>query len=93
MDNIGSDGELYLANVANGDCVGAARSLDYSRERARPAILGVHAYLERGVVRSMPELDVGVKRATLATEEDLHLVNVRRAITPSSEGSSLHNLG
>jgi hypothetical protein len=93
MGNIGSDRELHLANVTNGDCVGAAGSLDDSRERPHPTILRVHAHLERGVVGSMPELDVGVKRATLAAKENLHLLNLRRAVRPSSEGSSLHELG
>jgi len=93
MDNVGRNGELHLADVANGNCVRATRGLDHSRERAHAAILRVHAHFERGVVRSMPELDVGVKRATLAAEDNLHLLNVRGAITPSSEGSSLHELG
>jgi len=90
MDNVGRDRELHQANVANGDCVGAAGSLDHCTERAHPAILGVHAHLERGVVRSMPELNVGINRVTLAAEDDLYLLNVRVAVTPSSERSSWH---
>jgi hypothetical protein len=93
MDNISSDGELHLANVANGDCVGATGSLDHSRERAHATILGVHAHLERCVVGSMPEFDIGVERATLTAEQDLDLLNVRGAVAPSAEGSSLHELG
>jgi hypothetical protein len=84
MDNIGKERELQLANVANGYRVGAARSLKHTRERAQLAILGIHTHFDRGVVRCIPELDVGVKRATLGAEEDLDLVNRRRAITPSS---------
>jgi hypothetical protein len=41
----------------------------------------------------MPEFHIGVKRATLAAEEDLHLLNCRRTETPSSERSSLYELG
>jgi hypothetical protein len=93
MDNVSRDGELHLANVSNRDCVGAAGGLHHSRERAHPTILRIHAHLERGVVRSMPEFDVGIKRATLTAEDDLHLVNDWGAVTPSSEGSSLHKLG
>jgi hypothetical protein len=85
MHNVSRDGELHLPNVANGDCVGAAGSLDDSRERPHPTILGVHAHLERGVVGSMPELDVGVKRAALGPEDKLNLFNRRRSVTPSSE--------
>jgi hypothetical protein len=92
MHNVSRDGELHLPNVANGDCVGAAGSLDHGRERAHPTILGVNTHLEWGVIRSMPEFDVGVKRATLAAEDDLHLFNVRGTVTPSSEGPSLHEL-
>jgi hypothetical protein len=74
MDNIGCDGELDLANVANGDCVGAPGSLDHSTEGAHLAIFDVHAQLGRCVVRSMPELDVGVKRAALGAKDDLNLL-------------------
>ena len=66
VDNIGRNGELHLANVANGDCVRPAGSLDHSREGADVAILGVHAHLERGVVRSMPEFHIGVKWPAIA---------------------------
>jgi hypothetical protein len=85
MDNVGSDGELKLANVANGDCVRTAGCLDHSRERTHLAILRVHTHLERGVIRSMPEFDVGIKRAALGAEDDLELINIRRAVTPSSQ--------
>jgi hypothetical protein len=37
----------------------------------------------------MPQFNVGVKQATLAAEGGLHLLNVRRPVPPSSEGSSL----
>merc|ERR1719498_1293364 len=57
----GGDGELDLADVADGDRVGAAGGLNHRAEWAELAVLNVHAHLARGVVGAVPELDVGVE--------------------------------
>merc|ERR1719171_2879508 len=72
-DNVRGDGELDLPNVADGDCVGAAGRLNHGAEGPELAVLTVHAHLHRGVVRSVPELDVSVERAAFGTKDDLHL--------------------
>jgi hypothetical protein len=73
-NNVSSDWELDLANVANGDRIGPARGLDHSAERAELAVLNVHAHLVRRVVGPVPELDVGIKRTALSAKNDLHLL-------------------
>ena len=54
------------------------------------SILDVNAHLHRGVVGSVPELDVGVERAALGAEDDLHLLHSGRPVRPGAERSALH---
>ena len=92
-EHVGADGELDLADVADGDRVGAAGGLDHGAEGAELAVLDVHAHLARGVVGSVPELDVGVERAALGAEDDLHLLDGGRAVRPGAERATLHEDG
>mmetsp|Transcript_35154 Transcript_35154/g.92158 ORF Transcript_35154/g.92158 Transcript_35154/m.92158 type:complete len:230 (+) Transcript_35154:324-1013(+) len=84
-DDVGGERELDLADVADRDRVGAARRLEDRAEGAQLAVLDVHAHLDWGVVRTVPELDVGVERATLRAEDHLHLLHRRRAVRPRAE--------
>merc|ERR1719310_395951 len=88
--NIGGEGELELANVADSDRVRAARGLDHGAERAELAVLDIHAHLARGVVRPVPELNVSVERAALGREDDLHLLHEGGAVRPGAERAALH---
>merc|ERR1719506_878441 len=92
-DDVRGDGELDLADVADGDRVRAAGCLDHGAEGPELAVLAVHAHLHRRVVGSVPELDVRIKRATLGAEHHLHLLHSGRAVRPGAEGSALHEDG
>merc|ERR1740133_192874 len=92
-DHVGGDGELDLADVADGDGVGATGGLDLGGEGAKLAVLDVHAHLARGVVGAVPELDVGVERASLGAEDDLHLLDRGRAVRPGAERAALDEDG
>merc|ERR1719359_91383 len=92
-DHVGGDGELDLADVADGDGVGATGGLDHGGEGAELAVLDVHAHLARGVVGAVPELNVGVERASLSAEDDLHLLDRGRAVRPGAERAALDENG
>ena len=89
-EHVGGERELDLADVADRDRVGAARRRDHAAEGAELAVLDVHAHLAGRVVRAVPELEVGVERAALRREHDLHLVDERRAVGPRAERAALH---
>mmetsp|Transcript_10709 Transcript_10709/g.28583 ORF Transcript_10709/g.28583 Transcript_10709/m.28583 type:complete len:349 (-) Transcript_10709:56-1102(-) len=91
--HISGERELDLADVADGHGVRAARSVDHGGERTELTILNVDAHLARGVVRAVPELDVGIKRAALSGEHDLHLLHERGAVRPGAERAALHEDG
>mmetsp|Transcript_10700 Transcript_10700/g.28540 ORF Transcript_10700/g.28540 Transcript_10700/m.28540 type:complete len:223 (-) Transcript_10700:56-724(-) len=91
--HISGERELDLADVADGHGVRAARSVDHGGERTELTILNVDAHLARGVVRAVPELDVGIKRAALSGEHDLHLLHERRAVRPGAERAALDKDG
>ena len=92
-DDVGGDRELDLADVADGDRVGAAGGLDHRAEGAELAVLDVHAHLAWRVVRAVPELDVGVEGTALGAEHDLHLLHRGRAVRPCAERAALHEDG
>merc|ERR1740138_583841 len=89
-DYIGRDRELDLADVADGDSVGPAGCLNHGTEGPELAVLDVNAHLHRGVVGSVPELDVGVERSAFGAEDDLHLFHGRGAVRPGTERSTLN---
>merc|ERR1740133_100466 len=92
-DDVGGDGELDLADVADGDGVGATGGLHHRGEGAELAILDVHAHLARRVVGAVPELDVGVEGKALSAEDALHLLDRGRAVRPGAERAALHEDG
>ena len=57
------------------------------------SILDVNAHLHRGVVGSVPELDVGVERAALGAQDHLDLLHGGRAVRPGAERATLDEDG
>mmetsp|Transcript_7770 Transcript_7770/g.22250 ORF Transcript_7770/g.22250 Transcript_7770/m.22250 type:complete len:347 (+) Transcript_7770:218-1258(+) len=92
-DDVGGEGKLDLADVADGNRVWAAGRLDDGAEGAELAVLDVHAHLARRVVRPLPQLDVRVQRAALSAEHHLHLLDRRRAVRPGAERAALDEDG
>merc|ERR1719321_335316 len=91
--NIRGNWELDLTDVANGDRVGAAGGLNHGAEGTHLAVFHVHAHLRWRVVGPVPKLDVGVQRAALGAEDDLHLLHRGGAIRPGAQRSALHEDG
>ena len=85
----GLHGELHLSGVADGDGVVVSRGVDDTAERADASVLNVDSHAVRGVVGSLPEVDVGVQGASLSAEEDLDTVDVGVLERPGTERSSL----
>merc|ERR1740133_878772 len=92
-DDVGGDRELDLADVADGDGVGATGGLDDGGEGAELAVLDVHAHLARRVVGAVPELNVSIEGTALGAEHDLHLLDRGRAVRPGAERAALHQDG
>jgi hypothetical protein len=68
----GIEGELKLANVTDSNGVGAAGGSNYCVEGSEGTIFHVHTHLVRGVVGSLPKLDIGIKGTPLSLQQDLH---------------------
>ena len=89
----GSQGELDLSDVTDSNGVGATGSLDHGVEGTEASVLNVHAHLARGVVGSLPQLDIGVKGTALGAQLDLKALDGGGAVGPGLEGSTLNKDG
>ena len=90
-DDVRVDGKLEGADVLDGDRAVALRCLDDGAEGAQPAIFDVHTHFHRRVVGPLPKLNVGVERAALGAEDDLHR-HCGLAVRPGLEGVALEGL-
>ena len=89
--HLGGKRELELSDIANGHRVRSARGINRGAEGSHLAVLDIHAHLVRGVVGSIPELDVGVERTPFGREDDLHLLHVGGTVRPGAEGAALND--
>mmetsp|Transcript_2730 Transcript_2730/g.4242 ORF Transcript_2730/g.4242 Transcript_2730/m.4242 type:complete len:323 (-) Transcript_2730:588-1556(-) len=91
--NTGSQGELDLTNVADGNGVGSTRGLNDGRKGTDGSILNVHAHLARGVIGTLPELDISVHGTSLGLQSNLNTLDGGGCVGPGLEGVSLDNEG
>ena len=66
--------ELHRAGVADGDRAGRPAPSNHSLNGALLAVLAVDAHRHWGVARSVPDLNVGVKRAAVGAKGDVLLL-------------------
>ena len=91
--DLGGEGELDLADVADGNGVGAAGGLNDGGEGAEGSVLDVHPHLAGGVVGSLPELDVGIEGTALGGQSDLEALESGGGEGPGLEGATLDEDG
>mmetsp|Transcript_96612 Transcript_96612/g.176940 ORF Transcript_96612/g.176940 Transcript_96612/m.176940 type:complete len:224 (+) Transcript_96612:216-887(+) len=86
--------ELNLSNVTDSHSVlSTIGGCNDGTEGSGQPILGIHTHLARGVIRSLPELNICIKRTAISGQNNLHMVNHAGAVRPGLEGSSLHKDG
>lgn len=84
----GLHGELHLSGVADGDGVVVLGGVDNAAEGANVSVFDVDTHAVRGVVRSLPQVDVGVQGTSLGTKEDLDTADRRVLERPGAEGAA-----
>mmetsp|Transcript_96609 Transcript_96609/g.176934 ORF Transcript_96609/g.176934 Transcript_96609/m.176934 type:complete len:217 (+) Transcript_96609:579-1229(+) len=83
--------ELNLSNVTDSHSVlSTIGGCNDGTEGSGQPILGIHTHLARGVIRSLPELNICIKRTAISGQNNLHMVNHAGAVRPGLEGSSLY---
>lgn len=85
----GGERELHLSSVADGDSVGASGAFNGATEWALASVLKVDGHLLGSIVRSLPQVDVGVEGAAGGLEQYVDAVDAL-VEGACAEGSSLH---
>jgi hypothetical protein len=86
--NTGSKREFHVSSVTDADGVGSTWGLDDGTEGTVRSILNVDIDALRSVVRSLPQLNVGVKGTSLGLQENLNSLH-RLIEGASTERASL----
>ena len=87
------EGELHSSSVADSNRVLATGSLDNSAEGTSVTVLNVDTHFLRGVIRSLPQVNVGIERTSFRLEKHLHALHGRSGERPSLKRASLHSDG
>ena len=87
--NASGQRELEVSRVADGNGVGAARGVDESAEGTGRTVLDVDLHLVGSVVRSLPELNIGIQRAAISLQEHVNTFDGGVGKRPRAERATL----
>jgi len=86
----GSQRKFQVTGVSDSDGVGSTGGGDNGTERTHVSVFNVDTHLLRGVIGSLPQVNIGIQRTSVSLEENLDTLHSRGSHGPGSEGSTLY---